>query len=658
MPSEITSTQTGNGLLGQSNGYLSLRVCGGEHGGRVLRLSSQKCTIGSGSQCTLRLRGRGFRPLHCLILRGETGTYIRRWSPDTCLNGRGFSVARLQTGDRLHIGTVEFEVLSVGTPFPEDVGRQTVQASDGPRQSDPTIIRLEEEVENLASQLAELQGQNDAVVSECERAGQESEAARSSVLELQQQLETAQAALNEERGKWESEQRQLHTQLNERTEQLEQLREQLSTYQQNMDQSRQASESQSHQLTEANRQLQEAHRQLLEANEQLSRELQEATRDNQQQADQQPLILELSNALAELKQQFDSQANEKQQLRDQVEAAQSHRVDLEQALATAQERLEETSQLTARVEEVTSELESAHSDMELRTQKWEGQLSERKAAMQNLREQLERAGKDHEQQVAEREGIASRLAHLEQENEQLVSQIAELEQHSKAFAQDQELGGSDSPEWKETVAGLQSELDRTRAEHQQALVEWQSDRANLEKQLAERGDKLTRLQQQHDTSMQQAEQLIYSLQQEGKQLLSQLDEAKYTMRHETELRKLLEAAHERGLDESGSTHELRQTVQILEEKCQEREPEIGRQTVLLRSSVDEQALLSATVQLSADTLAANEPGGVQSAAEAETQDRPPRAVRRRRERRRTTHQHPRTGLGFQTGSTGRARRNN
>ncbi len=241
-------------------------------------------------------------------------------------------------------------------------------------------------------------------------------------------------------------------------------------------------------------------------------------------------------------------------------------------------------------------------------------------------EQLERAGKDYEQQVAERENIASRLAQLEQENEQLVSRIAELQQSPPASPNDQDLGGSDSPEWKETVAGLQSELDRTRSEHRQAVAEWQSDRTNLEKQLADRSDKLTRLQQQHDTSMQQAEQLIYSLQQEGKQLLSQLDEAKYTIRHEAEQRKQLEVAQESERDESGATDQLTQTVQILKEKCQDQEDEIGRQTVMLRTLVDEPTLPNATVQLPTELhFASNEPGDWQSAAEAETQDRLPRA---------------------------------
>ena len=38
--------------------------------GQIVRLRAAKCTVGSGPQCTLRLRARGVGPLHCLIVRG------------------------------------------------------------------------------------------------------------------------------------------------------------------------------------------------------------------------------------------------------------------------------------------------------------------------------------------------------------------------------------------------------------------------------------------------------------------------------------------------------------------------------------------------------------------------------------------------------------
>lgn len=98
-------------LLGPVFGDLTLRICGTRYDGQVIRIGSEKCSIGSGLGCTLRLRAAGIDPLHCLILRGQSKTVVKQWSPNTRLNGRSFTDARINVGDRLSIGPIEFEVL-------------------------------------------------------------------------------------------------------------------------------------------------------------------------------------------------------------------------------------------------------------------------------------------------------------------------------------------------------------------------------------------------------------------------------------------------------------------------------------------------------------------------------------------------------------------
>ena len=92
-------------------GFLVLRVQGSARDGQLVRLQSPKCTIGSGPNCTLRLRADNIGAVHCLILRGPSRTLVRRWSPDTRLNGRNFSESVLQAGDRLSIGAIDLEVV-------------------------------------------------------------------------------------------------------------------------------------------------------------------------------------------------------------------------------------------------------------------------------------------------------------------------------------------------------------------------------------------------------------------------------------------------------------------------------------------------------------------------------------------------------------------
>jgi Inner membrane component of T3SS, cytoplasmic domain len=106
-------------LLGQPSDELALRVSGGPRDGHVVRLASPRCSVGSSDRCTLRLRGPGIRPLHCVILRGAERTVVRRWSPDTLLNGRDFADAPLSVGDQLTIGPILFEIVaadSVSSP--------------------------------------------------------------------------------------------------------------------------------------------------------------------------------------------------------------------------------------------------------------------------------------------------------------------------------------------------------------------------------------------------------------------------------------------------------------------------------------------------------------------------------------------------------------
>jgi hypothetical protein len=119
-------TSTNSPPAGISGEAITLRICGGERDGQIVRLTSEKCSIGARPGCTLRLRRRGVQPVHCLLLRGPGGVFVRRWSPDTLLNGRTFLDAPLSPADRLRCGPIEFEL--VGEPEPSK--RETAAPSD------------------------------------------------------------------------------------------------------------------------------------------------------------------------------------------------------------------------------------------------------------------------------------------------------------------------------------------------------------------------------------------------------------------------------------------------------------------------------------------------------------------------------------------------
>jgi hypothetical protein len=124
--------------------------------------------------------------VHCLILRGEQGTVIRRWSPHTRLNGATFTDALLQPGDRLSIGPVELDVISTGQTVAENSQTSEVAAAEDAR------FKAAQEVATAAysKQLAELNEREAAL-----QDGEANLAEQLAVLATQRsELETAQAA--------------------------------------------------------------------------------------------------------------------------------------------------------------------------------------------------------------------------------------------------------------------------------------------------------------------------------------------------------------------------------------------------------------------------------------------------------------------------------
>ena len=206
-------------------GDLVLRICNSRRQGQTVRLKSAKCTVGSGPRCTLRLRAHGVSPLHCLILRGPAATVVRRWAADTRLNDQSFADALLSPGDRLSIGSIELEVVSMGATSVEPR-----PLADRPRQSAGEIDiqamqqrqALEEEQHRLDELAANLQQYEASLASDAERYR-----AQRADVEAQRQ------AIDQKRQQWQAErdeaQRQADQQRNDLAARLADLEAQQNT---------------------------------------------------------------------------------------------------------------------------------------------------------------------------------------------------------------------------------------------------------------------------------------------------------------------------------------------------------------------------------------------------------------------------------------------
>ena len=251
-----TATKLGDHIPLTTRGDLALQICGTSRAGQIVRLKSRKCSIGSGELCTLRVRARSVKPLHCVIFRGQADTFVRCWAPDTRLNGQSFSDARLSPGDRIGVGPVEFEVLDPtdkrihhgqtpdsrettpaakppsadgnGTAGRDDLDRLTSRLVLANQQGRARVRRLLGQLRLAKTDLVRLEqgstspstGDHSARPAD----GQERQSAAAQLMDQQQ-------ALEEERRQWEIARREAEQQLGGRAKELDEQMAQLEARQ-------------------------------------------------------------------------------------------------------------------------------------------------------------------------------------------------------------------------------------------------------------------------------------------------------------------------------------------------------------------------------------------------------------------------------------------
>ena len=388
-------------LAGLGKGQFVLRVCGSKYDGRIVRLSSQKCSIGSGAGCTLRLSGAGIDPLHCLVLRGERGAFIRRWSANTHLNGEPFTDAQLKVGDRLSVGPVELEVLenaspehSIGATGPldaehrdsNDLAKLQQSLSSSRQTSKSRVRKLIGELRATRQRINDFETNSDRTARDVEQLNQRIEQLQSELAGLESRGESH----NQDRESWQQEQSRLQAQLDEQSKQLETLTcEAEDTEQPTSDtwqEERQQLEDQLAQTKQAARdrnklaeELDEKEAKLTDALEQaahLRQRLEDIERNRLRQTTRESDIRKSESVLDERAKSIDEARVRMNQEREELELhrsqldAQRRLVD-EKLEAERKEIAEEQERLRTELDERESRLAEREGKLELQTQKLE-----------------------------------------------------------------------------------------------------------------------------------------------------------------------------------------------------------------------------------------------------------------------------------------------
>lgn len=542
-------------LLGATEPELTLRICNGAQRGQLVRLTAPKCTIGSAPSCTLRLRGEQIAPWHCVVLRGQQRTIIRRLSAATRLNHAAFDDAELVSGDRLTVGNVEFEVLAGPHSLrprmrPEDqqqfdtleqrrqlanrlgrdrlrrvlhrlrkAERRLLDSEQRRRQYERDVRDLETRHEQLVIQreqldaaLVELRGREAAAAEQAKQSQLQSQQHKQSLSELRDQFEHAQQDFAQQQAQWDAQ----HAEWQRDQDAFERQRAALETERAELA-ARHAAWTQTRQ-----QQLDELHQleQSLAAREAT---VSEDARTRQAALDELARSLAARNTAVEVEQQaLASERAVVTQLRAQLELDHATQQARWQAEAAAQ---------AAEINHRHEALEQQHSDLLGRTSELQSLRAELDAEREQLAVQaaaLALRAQESPVAVEHDESLAEEAARLSEQQAQLSTAWAELAQQQAALTTARqtldEQRRAEQTALDEQRAALATERDSLSREREQ----FQHDSTQAAQRQQELSIELARQQQELDrrsTELADRGEVLLQLQQRLEYEQAQLAEA-------------------------------------------------------------------------------------------------------------------------------------
>lgn len=467
-------------LLGRDGGTLALKVCGGSHRGRVIQIRAAKCTVGSAAGCTLRLRATGVRPLHCWILRGPSGTVVRRCASGTLLNGLAYEDAPLRRGDRLRIGMVELEVVDCpqrpAEPFPP---------TEALRPPADDFFLHESKLRELELSLTAANDEIARLEADAQQAWQTSITAAERAEQLRVALEQANVEAGEMRGELEAAQAALASERLQR-----QQDPQLADLQQQLDETgRQLAASTELQARTAREQAEQAAR-FAGEREALDRELAQLRRDLDQARDQAgqqsaQMTITMDQVRAE------TQAQQAQGLQDRCAALEAELQQARDQLATACQARDAASQWETRYQEADKQVELWQAESHGRQSRIE-ELEQQLAVEQAREAQVEHWQAQAQRQQSEIEELRQQLA-AEQARQaqvdaaalqQLENQRRELNEQSAALSADGEQFHAAQRRLTEFEAELRREREALEAERSRQLAELDAQAAQIHQRVS------------------------------------------------------------------------------------------------------------------------------------------------------------------------------
>jgi epidermal growth factor receptor substrate 15 len=451
-------------------------------------------------------------------LRGPHATIVRRWSPDTRLNGHAFSDAPLSAGDCLSIGPIELEVLqTIASPSPT----QSAQTAKNQDSTDPQKLatRLE-----LARRLGHRRAH--ALVEQIRDARREIAQLKDQRSDEYQQGEEL---LRRRAGEMDAREAQLASDrqtLEEQRRQHEEQRSQLDSQRESLERDRQTWEAQSREAQAERSQRDALRREIDEQRAQLAGDRQTLEEQRRQHEEQRSQLDSQRESLERDRRTWEAQSGEAQVERSQLDALRREideqraqwdaaRAAQEQELARRREDFEtREAQLAAdrqtlagqwrQHEDQRSQLDSQREALERDRQTWEAQSGEAQAERSQLdalrreideqRAQWDATRPEQEQELARRrEDFEAREAQLAADRQTLEGQWRQHEDQRSQLDSQREALERDRRTWEAQSGEAQAErsqLEASRREIDEQRAQWDATRREQEQELARRREDL------------------------------------------------------------------------------------------------------------------------------------------------------------------------
>ncbi len=484
------TSENSHSAVAEPRSALALRIYESGKTPKVVPLCEGKSSIGSSPRCQVCLSHPDVQPLHCLIVCRDGDVAVTRWASGVQLNESDFTTAPLEVGDKLTLGAVELEVVSVveqsydqrveSASHAEQVQEATVQSATATSISPPAEKAVQaaaySTVDILLRHLS-LANRNARV--RCQRLVASLREQR----ECQSTLRNHTMALENELQSVEGNREQLAAELaknNQREAQtttvqaaeIEQLKAALVSFEQVRDQLMVEKSSSAERREELETALAERENRLNQLQGELESTGQQINQSEHTTASQADEIEQLKAALASF-----------EQVRDQLLAEQTssdeRREELEADLSLREKRLAELTHGLEETRNLLQQAELAAQEQNADSRRLEAELEEMNAKVEQLSIKLS-VGDEHQKAI--QQVLGDRDTRIEELQTELKSVRAELEQSTSRAAELEQKQAIENQE----LASLQAELQSSQAQWEEAKVcqaELQSQRDELQEQL-------------------------------------------------------------------------------------------------------------------------------------------------------------------------------